>query len=54
MRSDEVTTAWEFVTPILEAWKRQPAPRFPNYTAGIWGPVEVDRLLSGCQRGWRQ
>lgn len=54
MRSDEVTTAWEFVTPILEAWERQPAPRFPNYAAGSWGPAEADRHLSGCQRGWFQ
>ena len=54
MRSDEVTTAWEFVTPILEAWERQPAPSFPNYAAGSWGPVEADQLLSGCQREWRQ
>lgn len=22
------------------------------YAAGSWGPVEADRLLSGCQ--WRQ
>lgn len=54
MRSDEVTAAWEFVTPILEAWERQPAPRFPNYAAGSWGPLEADKLLSGCQRAWRQ
>jgi glucose-6-phosphate 1-dehydrogenase len=54
MRSDEVTTAWEFVTPILEAWERQPAPRFPDYAAGSWGPAEADHLLIGCQRAWRQ
>ena len=54
MRSDEVTTAWEFVTPILEAWEQQPAPLFPNYAAGSWGPVEAVRLMSGCQRVWRQ
>ncbi len=54
MRSDEVTTAWEFITPILEAWQGQPAPDFPNYAAGSWGPVEADRLMSGCQREWRQ
>lgn len=53
-RSDEVTAAWEFVTPILDAWQRQPRPRFPNYAAGSWGPVEADELVSGCQRGWRQ
>ncbi len=54
LRSDEVTAAWEFVTPILEAWERQPAPPFPNYAAGSWGPVEADRLLSGCEREWHQ
>ena len=54
MRSDEVTTAWEFITPILEAWQGQPTPDFPNYAAGSWGPVEADRLMSGCQREWRQ
>ena len=54
MRSDEVTTAWEFMTPILEEWERAPAPNFPNYAAGSWGPVEADKLLSGCQRAWRQ
>ncbi|OJW27948.1 MAG: glucose-6-phosphate dehydrogenase [Planctomycetales bacterium 71-10] len=53
-RSDEVAAAWEFITPILEAWEGQPAPRFPNYAAGSWGPIEADRLLSGCERGWRQ
>lgn len=54
MRSDEVMAAWEFVTPILEAWARQPAPRFPNYVAGSWGPVDANQLLSRCQRTWRQ
>lgn len=54
MRSDEVMTAWEFVTPILEAWERQTAPNTPNYAPGSWGPAEADQLLSGCQRAWRQ
>ncbi len=54
MRSDEVMAAWEFITPILEAWQQQPPPRFPNYAAGSWGPAEADRLTTGCQRGWRQ
>lgn len=52
-RSDEVEAAWGFVTPILNAWSKQPPPRFPNYAAGSWGPVEADRLLEGCQRSWR-
>ena len=54
MRSDEVTAAWEFITPILEGWRQQPPPSFPNYAVGSWGPAEADRLSTGCQRGWRQ
>ncbi|MBY0456395.1 MAG: hypothetical protein K2V38_03595 [Gemmataceae bacterium] len=37
MRSDEVTAAWEFATPILEAWCQQQPPCFPNHAAGTWG-----------------
>ena len=33
-----VELAWSLVTPILEAWKK-PAPDFPNYAAGTWGPA---------------
>src|SRR5262249_27267148 len=44
MRSDELEAAWEFATPILEAWQVAPAP-FPNYSAGTWGPPEADRLI---------
>ena len=53
-RSDEVMAAWEFITPILEDWRQKPPPQFPNYAADSWGPAEADRLLTGCQRGWRQ
>lgn len=52
-RADELMAAWEFVTPILEAWKEQ-RPAFPNYAAGSWGPAEAGRLLAGCQEQWRQ
>ena len=48
MRSDELQAAWEFVTPILDAWRDGPAPDFPNYAAGSWGPAEADRLFEGC------
>ena len=53
-RSDEVTAAWEFITPILESWQREPSPVFPNYPADSWGPPEADRLSAGCQSVWRQ
>jgi glucose-6-phosphate 1-dehydrogenase len=54
MRSDELDAAWEFITPILEAWRNAPRPNFPNYAAGTWGPAEADRLAEGCQGGWRR
>jgi glucose-6-phosphate 1-dehydrogenase len=44
MRSDELEAAWAFVTPILNAWSAEPAPQFPNYAAGTWGPPEASRL----------
>jgi glucose-6-phosphate 1-dehydrogenase len=54
MRSDEVEAAWEFVTPILQAWE-QPPTDFPNYAAGTWGPPQADRLIEGfAQGGWRR
>jgi glucose-6-phosphate 1-dehydrogenase len=54
MRSDELIAAWEYVTPILEAWHQAPPPPFPNYAAGTWGPAEANALADGCPGGWRQ
>jgi glucose-6-phosphate 1-dehydrogenase len=54
MRSDELEAAWAFVTPILEAWRDDPPPVFPNYAAGTWGPAEALRLVDHCPGGWRQ
>ena len=54
MRSDELLAAWEFITPILEAWRQQPPPPFPNYAAGSWGPADADRLMQGYRGAWRQ
>jgi glucose-6-phosphate 1-dehydrogenase len=54
MRSDVLEAAWEFVTPILEAWQAAPLPGFPNYAPGSWGPAEADSLTDGCQGGWRR
>jgi glucose-6-phosphate 1-dehydrogenase len=54
MRSDELAAAWEFVTPILEAWSAGPPPEFPNYPAGSWGPPEANALVENCTGGWRR
>jgi glucose-6-phosphate 1-dehydrogenase len=53
MRSDELQAAWEFITPILDAWRQSPAPDFPNYAAGTWGPSSANALAEGCPGGWR-
>ena len=54
MRSDELEAAWEFCTPILEAWKTGPAPTFPNYAAGTWGPDAAEKLVEGHAGGLRK
>jgi glucose-6-phosphate 1-dehydrogenase len=53
-RADEVEGAWAIVTPIIEAWASEPAPDFPNYEAGSWGPEEADELLAREGRRWRR
>jgi glucose-6-phosphate 1-dehydrogenase len=53
-RSDEVEKAWSIVTPIIEAWAAEPAPDFPNYDAGSWGPAAADGLLAAEGRRWRR
>lgn len=45
MRIDQVELAWALIMPILNAWKAQPAPNFPNYAAGSWGPKEAIELI---------
>ena len=44
-RADEVEAAWAIVDPIIDAWLDMPAPEFPNYAAGTWGPDEADELI---------
>lgn len=50
MRADQVEEAWKVVTPILETWKKEPAPRFPNYEPGSWGPKAAANMIrqGGC------
>ncbi|MGI8733527.1 MAG: glucose-6-phosphate dehydrogenase [Pyrinomonadaceae bacterium] len=52
-RRDMVERGWEIVTPILEAWE-QPAPDFPNYAAGSWGPQSAFELIERDGRRWRK
>lgn len=51
-RNDEVEAAWSFMMPILEHWQQHPAPEFPNYPAGTWGPPAADELIKADGRRW--
>jgi glucose-6-phosphate 1-dehydrogenase len=53
-RRDEVEAEWAIITPILEAWKHQEPPRFPNYEAGTWGPRASAELLERDGHSWRK
>ncbi len=53
-RTDEVESAWRFITPILDAWALPDAHPPLAYEAGTWGPSEADRLMDGTGLGWRR
>ena len=53
-RADEVERAWAIVDPLFEAWADEPAPDFPNYEAGTWGPEAADELIQRAGRRWRR
>lgn len=50
---DEVLASWKLLTPVLELWRSQAPPDFPNYAAGSWGPREADELLLRTGHQWR-
>ena len=53
-RRDQVEQSWQFVEPILDAWRDRPADDFPNYAAGSRGPRAADRLLAESGHSWHQ
>lgn len=52
-RGDSVEAAWEFIDPILKAWKEDPSIPIYGYPAGTWGPEHVDDLMEGKNMAWR-
>jgi glucose-6-phosphate 1-dehydrogenase len=52
-RADGVEAAWALVNPILDYFQAH-KPKFPNYAAGAWGPLEADELLERDGRHWRK
>jgi glucose-6-phosphate 1-dehydrogenase len=54
-RTDEVDSAWQFISPILDQWAvQQPPSPFPNYAAGTWGPADAHELMARDGRRWRR
>lgn len=51
---DGVEATWKLMTPILQAWAKEPVKEFPNYPAGTWGPVASDAMLKSDGRKWRK
>jgi len=54
MRRDEIESAWEFVTGVLDGWRQAGAPPLETYPAGTQGPAAADRLLGDGDRQWRR
>ncbi len=51
---DGVEATWKLMTPILDAWSKEPVRDFPNYAAGTWGPAASDAMLKTDGRKWRK
>jgi glucose-6-phosphate 1-dehydrogenase len=52
-RREGVEAQWRLITPIEEAWAKQPPPDFPDYEAGSVGPAAADELLARNGHIWR-
>ncbi len=52
-RQDGVEAMWAAVDPIIRYWDGHPAPDFPDYPAGTWGPEEASALIESDGRAWR-
>ena len=52
-RADAIESCWEFVTPILNAWREHPGIPLHGYPAGSWGPAAASSLFRRPGYGWR-
>lgn len=51
MRRDEVEAAWQWIDPIIAAW-RETGQQAARYTAGSWGPTASIALIERDGRTW--
>ncbi len=55
IRNDTIERAWTLLTPVLEAWKQNPALcPLHKYPAGSWGPDAVHALPWMEKHVWRE
>jgi glucose-6-phosphate 1-dehydrogenase len=52
VRAEQVETSWQLLMPVLEVWENNPAPDFPNYAAGSWGPESAQLMAVRDGKGW--
>jgi glucose-6-phosphate 1-dehydrogenase len=53
VRADNLQTSWDFITPVMETWRKNPdASPLRFYKAGEWGPKEADAMLARDNRKW--
>jgi len=52
-RTDEVDSAWRFITQLLDAWDASDK-KPETYPAGSWGPDAADDLLARDGAKWRR
>ena len=53
VREDTVELSWQFITALLQEWRKSPPAKFPNYKSGSWGPEAANRLIEQDGRKWR-
>ncbi|MBU0476292.1 MAG: glucose-6-phosphate dehydrogenase [Bacteroidetes bacterium] len=52
-RGDAVMSAWEFLDPVLTAWKNDKSIPIYGYPCGTWGPEVADELIEKDGSTWR-
>ncbi len=52
-RGDAAETTWEFINPVLEAWKEEHDIPLYGYPSGTWGPDIADSLIEEPWLKWR-
>lgn len=52
-RGDIVMSAWEFLDPVLNAWKNDDTIPVYGYPCGTWGPEVADDLIEEEGNTWR-